>query len=108
MPFDVQGDQRLDGGAAVGVKVTAGLKLIGQAMRLVERPRLEGGHELHLADQAVLKGEQSEEKLAVGSGGHTEAPGHDIVLGTTGHGTSPRPGCGKCRIETIIAFQHAT
>ena len=42
-----------------------------RAPGLVQGPGLEGGDELGLVDQAVLKGEQSEEQVAVGvDGGH--------------------------------------
>ena len=34
----------------------------------------------------VLKREQSEEQMAVGGGGHGEAPVHGVIPGTTGHG----------------------
>ena len=47
--------------------------MVGQALRLVERPGLEGVHELALVDQTVLKREQSEQEMAI-SGGHDMAP----------------------------------
>ena len=53
---------------------------------LIERPRLKRGHELALVDDARLKCEQSEEKMAIGGGGHGEAPGHDVITATTDHG----------------------
>ena len=53
---------------------------------LSQGPGLEGGHELALVDQARLKREQSEEEMAVGGGGHGEAPRHDVIPGTTDHG----------------------
>jgi hypothetical protein len=47
---------------------------------------LEGSHELGLVDQAVLKGEQSKEQMAVGGdGGHWRAPGRDAAPDPAGH-----------------------
>ena len=60
-------------------QVTAGFQVIGQALRLVERPGLEGGQELALVDKPILKREQSEEKMAVGGAGHGVAPGADVA-----------------------------
>ena len=54
------------------LQVAAGLQAVGQAFRFVERPRLEGGHKLDLTDDAVLEGEQSEEKMAAGGAGHSD------------------------------------
>jgi len=71
-------------------QVAAGFQVVRQAVRLVERPGLEGSHELALVDDARLEREQSEEKVAVG-GGHGEAPGHSVVHGTTGHDTEVDP-----------------
>ena len=89
--LEVQGDQRLEAGAGVGVQVTPGDEVVGQAPGLVARPGLEGGDELALVDQPVLKREQSEEEMAVGGGGHGMAP---IVVGRSGEGPSlgGRPG----------------
>ncbi len=50
-----------------------------QALGFVERPGLEGVHQLTLIDDAVLKREQSEEQMAVGGSGHGESPGHGGV-----------------------------
>ena len=79
MALQVERRQRLDGRALVGGQVAAGFQVVGQARGLVERPGLEGGHELDLVDQAVLQGEQSEKEMAVGGGGHGMAPGHGVV-----------------------------
>ncbi len=68
-------------------QVASSFQVVGQALRLVQRPGLEGGHELALVDDAVLQSEQSEEEMAVGGGGHGEAPVHGVAPGTTGHGT---------------------
>src|SRR5690348_4078054 len=46
-----------------------GHEMIGQAFRSLEGPRLEGGQELRLVDQAVLQGQEPEEELAVGGDG---------------------------------------
>ena len=92
----VQRDHRLDGGPAVGVEVAPRVQVIGQAPGLVERPGLERGDELGLVDQPVLKGEQSEEEMAVGSGGHREPPDHGVVTGMTGYGISPEHRFEKC------------
>ena len=69
-------------------QIAAGFQVVGQASRLVESPGLEGGHELALVDDSVLKCEQSEEQMAVGASGHGEAPAHDVISGVTdrGHG----------------------
>ena len=61
--------------------------MVGQALGLVAGPGLEGGDELALVDQAVLKREQSEEEMAVGGGSHGVAP---IVVGRSGKGPSLR------------------
>ena len=83
--LEVQGDDRFEAGAGVGVEVAAGDEVVGQAPGLVAGPGLEGGDELALVDQAVLKREQSEEEMAVGGGGHGMAP---IVGGRSGEGPS--------------------
>src|SRR5262249_51779892 len=72
--LDVQGDDRFEVGAGVGVKVTPGDELVGQAPGLVAGPGLEGGDQGALVDQPVLKREQSEEEMAVGGGVHGVAP----------------------------------
>ena len=59
-------------------QVPAGFQVVGEAPGLVERPRLERGHELALVDEAVLKGEQAEQEMTVG-GVHGETPGRDGV-----------------------------
>src|SRR5262245_25360805 len=60
--------------------------MVGQGTGLVERPRLEGGHELALVDQAVLQREQAEEQVAVsGDGGHGETPGREAAPDPAGH-----------------------
>jgi hypothetical protein len=47
--------------------------VVGQGAGLVEGPRLEGGDELALVDQAVLQGEQAEVEVALGGdGGHEQ------------------------------------
>jgi hypothetical protein len=73
--------QSLDGRAIVRVQLAAGLQMVSQALRVIERPRLEGGHKLALVDQTVLKREQSEKEMAVSSGCHVGAPGQDVVPG---------------------------
>ena len=55
--LDVQGDDRFEASAGVGVEVTLSDKLVGQAPGLVADPGLEGGDEGALVDQAVLKRE---------------------------------------------------
>ena len=72
--LDVQGDDRVEAGAGVGVEVAPGDELVGQALGFVARPGLEGGDELALVDQPVLKCEQSEQEMAVRGGGHGMAP----------------------------------
>ncbi len=86
--LEVQRDDRFEAGAGVGVEVTPGDELVGQAPGLVAGPGLEGGDELDLVDQAVLEREQSEQEMAVSSGGgHDRSP---IVGGRSGE----RPGIG--------------
>ena len=68
-------------------QVAAGFQVVGQAPGLVAGPGLEGGDELALVDQAVLKREQSEEEMAVGGGSHGVAP---IVVGRAGAGPGLR------------------
>jgi hypothetical protein len=63
-----------EAGAGVGVEVTPGDELVGQAPGLVGGPVLEGGDQGAVVDQPVLKREQSEEEMAVGGGGHAMAP----------------------------------
>ncbi len=75
---DVQRDDRVDAGAGVGVEVTAGDELVGQASGLVAGPGLKSRDKGALVDQPVLKREQSEKKMAVRRGGHVMAP---IVVG---------------------------
>jgi hypothetical protein len=49
--LDVQRNHRLHPGTLLGVEVTPGDELIGQAPGLVAGPGLEGEHELALVDQ---------------------------------------------------------
>ena len=78
------------------IEVAAGFQVVGQAPGLVERPGLEGGHELALVDEAVLKGEQSEQEMTVG-GAHGETPDRDGVtprwatVPKLGRRAAPRP-----------------
>jgi hypothetical protein len=51
--------QQDQSGTGVGVEVAAADEVVGQGAGLVERPGLEGGHELPLVDQPVLQREQS-------------------------------------------------
>src|SRR6478752_9629183 len=60
--LEVLGDEALQQGTLLGVEVAAGDEVLGQGPDLVASPGLEGGHELDVVDQAVLKGEQSEEQ----------------------------------------------
>jgi hypothetical protein len=56
-------------GLSVRIEVAASDQVLGQRPRLGAGPGLEGGDELALVDQAVLKVDQAEEQVAV-SGGH--------------------------------------
>ena len=103
--FQVNRGQRLQQRPLGGGQVAAGFQVVGQAPGLVERPGLEGGHELALVDEPVLEREQSEEEMAVGGGGHGEAPGHGVVPGTTDHGTEPGPGWGIGSVASGL-FSH--
>jgi hypothetical protein len=83
-PHDVGWDRELlEAGAGVGVEAAPYDELVGQAPGLVQGPGLEGGDKLYLVDQAVLKGEQSEQEMAVGGSTHGVAP---IVVGRAGTG----------------------
>jgi hypothetical protein len=62
-----------------------GDEMIGQGPGFVARPGVEGGHELRLLDQAVLKSEQPEQQMAVGGG-------HASVLRSVGGVLVARPG----------------
>ena len=66
----MQRNHGLDGGTLVVVEVAAGVEVRRQRPGLVSGPGLEGGDELGLVDQAVLKGQQAEEQVAVGVDGH--------------------------------------
>jgi hypothetical protein len=52
--LDVQGDDRLEAGAGVGVEITPGDEPVGQTFRLVAGPCLEHENKLALIDQSVL------------------------------------------------------
>ncbi len=78
-----QGLQHRPLGAA---QVASGFKVFGQALGLVQRPSLEGVHELSLVDDAVLKREQSEKQMAVRSNPrHRESPGQNVASGRSDH-----------------------
>jgi hypothetical protein len=64
--LEIASHQGRDGESIVGIEVAAADEVVGQGAGLVERPGLEGGHELDLVDQPILEGEQSEEQVAVG------------------------------------------
>ena len=66
--FQVNRGQPLQQRPLGGGEVAAGFQVVGQAPGLVERPGLEGGHELALVDEPVLEREQSEEEMAIGGG----------------------------------------
>ena len=61
------------------VQVTARFQVVGQTVRLIQRPDLKCGHELALVDDPILQREQSEEEMAVGGGVHGAAPGQGVV-----------------------------
>ncbi len=79
VPFQMGIGEHLERRTPGTGQVAAGFQMIGEALRLVERPGLEGGQELALVDETILKSEQSEEKMAVGGGGHGEVPGVDVA-----------------------------
>ena len=68
--LEVLGGQRLDQPALLDVEMAEGLEVVVQGPGLVAGPGVEGGHELGLVDQADLEGQQAEEEVAVGVGGH--------------------------------------
>ena len=91
--LDVASHQGIDGGSVVGIEVAATDEVVGEGAGLVERPGLEGGHELDLVDQPVLECEQSEQQVAVGGdAGHGDAPGCEAASDPAGHGAGGRRG----------------
>jgi hypothetical protein len=44
--------------------------------------------------------------MAIGGGGHGEAPRHGVVPSTTGHGTHRSPGAGEASRGGILAWPH--
>jgi hypothetical protein len=74
MLLHVERDHRLDSSALIGIEVATSNKVLGQRPLLIASPGLEGGHELHLVDQAVLQGQQVEEKITLGGYG-SHGPG---------------------------------
>ena len=107
--FQVDVDQRLQQRRLGVGQVAPGFEVVGQALGLVERPGLEGGDELALVDEAVLKREQSEQEMAVGGGGHGMAPivvgRRDAQLLTGSHGPRfrGRPARSPSRETTLAA-----
>ena len=71
------------------VEVAAVGQVVGQAPGLVERPGLEGGHELHLVDEPVLQREQPEQEVAVGGGSHGELRANALSPASPATGTEP-------------------
>jgi hypothetical protein len=67
--LEVAYHEGLDGGSVVGLEVAAADEVVGQGAGPIERPGLEGGHELDLVDQSVLQREQAEEQVTVGGDG---------------------------------------
>ena len=55
----------IDNGPIVSIEVATSDEVVGQRPGLVERPGLEGGHQLDLGNQAVLQRKQAEEQVAV-------------------------------------------
>jgi hypothetical protein len=69
--LDVACHEGLDRGSVVGIEVATVDEVVGQGSVLLERPRLEGGHQLRLVDQSDLEGEQAEEQITIrGDGCH--------------------------------------
>ena len=100
--LDMASHQGIDGGSVVSIEVAATDEVVGEGAGLVERPGLEGGHELDLVDQPVLECKQSEQQVAVGGdAGHGEAPGCETAFEPAGHGAGARRG-GR-RTSRIIA-----
>ena len=94
--YDVACHEGVDGESIVGIEITPGDDLVGQAPSFVARPCLNGEHERALVNQAVLKREQSEEEMAVGGeGGHgrvSRKPGTVVARSVPGAGGLP-PWC---------------
>jgi hypothetical protein len=105
MGFDVDRRECLESRALGARQIAAGLQMVGQALRLVAGPGLEGGKKGALVDQAVLKSEESEEEMAVGGGSHGMAPSSG---GRSGAGPSLR-GRSKNRVpsERLSQVRHA-
>ncbi len=76
MLLQVQREHRLDAGSLLGVEVATTDEVTRQRSALIACPRLKGGHELHLIDQAILKREQAKEQVARG----VDRTGHDRQL----------------------------
>ena len=55
--LQVQGRHRLDDRAPCRCEMPQRHEMVGQALRSLDGPRLEGGQELHLVDQPVLQGQ---------------------------------------------------
>jgi hypothetical protein len=69
--LQVQANHCRYAGPLVGIEVAAGGEVAGQRPGAVARPGAEGGDELVLVNQAVLKREQAEEHVVLGGdGGH--------------------------------------
>ena len=64
--LQVKAHHRQDAQALLAVHVPASNEMIAQRPAPVAGPRLKGGDELHLVNQAVLQREQPEEKIVIG------------------------------------------
>ena len=73
--LDVQLGQGLNIRPLCGVEIAQSDQVVGERPRLVTGPRVKGGDELRRLDQAVLEGEESEEKVVFG--------GHEALCGGT-------------------------
>ena len=99
--LEVQADHGLDDRPLIGLEIAPADQVFGQRSILLERPGLEGGHELGLVDHPVLEGDQAEEQVAVGVG-HGGSSGVRTVDRTVG----PAFGDRLRRLDRELGLSH--
>jgi hypothetical protein len=65
--LEVSQDESFDRNAVVCIQIPSIDEVISQRSSLVAGPSVERGDELRLLDQAILQGEQAEQKITIGS-----------------------------------------
>jgi len=78
-------------------QLASGFQVVGQALGFVERPSLEGEHELPLVNNPVLECEQSKEEMAVVVDSPCESPGLGVVPSTSDRDHGARSPLERCR-----------